>query len=286
MSAQPDVTQRDRTFFVEAGAGAGKTTALVERVVALVQSGVPVTSIAAITFTEAAAAELRQRVRVALERAGESAALDELDDAPLLTIHAFAHRILSAHAIAAGLPPVVEVRDEVEAAIAFDREWAALVDRLLSEPAHVATLGAAMVLGLEERHLRALARAFHDHWDSLVGAPFSDVALSDAPPVTVDAGALLERLDLLDGAIDGCLDPSDRLCRHLRDTVAPLAARLRRPESRDALVVLETKSEDGDSAIDRALLDAGFDAVSMSKYRVGIDLLVEPDPSGETDVLR
>ncbi len=55
---------------------------------------------------------------------------------------------------------------------------------------------------------------------------------------------------------------------------------------RDARVVLETKSEDGDSAIDRALRDAGFDAVSMSKYRVGIDLLVEPDPSGETDVLR
>jgi len=246
MSAQPEVTERDRTFFVEAGAGAGKTTALVERIVALVHGGVPVTSIAAITFTEAAAAELRHRVRAALEQAGASGALDEVDDAPLLTIHAFAHRILSAHALAAGLPPVVEVRDEVEAAIAFDREWAALIDGLLSEPAHISTLGAAMVLGLEERHLRALARAFHDHWDELVDAPFSDVALSDAPPVAVDAAPLLARLDVLDGATDGCLDPSDRLCRHVRDTVAPLAARLRRAGAGDPLAVLDLVAGAGD----------------------------------------
>ena len=47
----------DRTVFVEAGAGSGKTTILVERVVALVASGLPITAIAAITFTERAGAE-------------------------------------------------------------------------------------------------------------------------------------------------------------------------------------------------------------------------------------
>src|SRR3954451_4659524 len=55
---------------------------------------------------------------------------------------------------------------------------------------------------------------------------------------------------------------------------------------RNGRVVLETKSEDGDSAIDQALRDAGIDSVSMSKYRIGIDLLVEPDSSGETAGLR
>ncbi len=66
----PDAPARDRiahdlgaTLFVEAGAGAGKTTALVGRVVALVDDGVPIESIAAITFTEKAAAELRHRLR-------------------------------------------------------------------------------------------------------------------------------------------------------------------------------------------------------------------------------
>ena len=71
----PDQAARDRiatdldtTLFVEAGAGSGKTTALVGRVVALVASGtVELRTIAAITFTEKAGAELRDRVRRELE---------------------------------------------------------------------------------------------------------------------------------------------------------------------------------------------------------------------------
>ena len=55
------------TLFVEAGAGSGKTTVLVDRVCALVESGIDVRKIAAITFTEKAAAELRSRVREVLD---------------------------------------------------------------------------------------------------------------------------------------------------------------------------------------------------------------------------
>src|SRR4051812_12609406 len=59
----------DRNLFVEAGAGTGKTSELVARVVALVKGGhARIEEIVAITFTEAAAAELRERVRAALER--------------------------------------------------------------------------------------------------------------------------------------------------------------------------------------------------------------------------
>ena len=57
----------DQNLFVEAGAGTGKTRALVERVLALVLNGRPIERIVAITFTEKAAAELRDRVREALE---------------------------------------------------------------------------------------------------------------------------------------------------------------------------------------------------------------------------
>ena len=63
-------TDLDHTFFVEAGAGTGKTTALVSRAVNLIAGGrVTMEHLAAITFTEAAAAELRDRVREGLERA-------------------------------------------------------------------------------------------------------------------------------------------------------------------------------------------------------------------------
>ena len=58
----------DKTFYVEAGAGTGKTTSLVQRIVAIVLSGkAKLQEIAAITFTEAAAAELKSRIREELD---------------------------------------------------------------------------------------------------------------------------------------------------------------------------------------------------------------------------
>ena len=60
----------DRTLFVDAGAGSGKTEALVDRVETLVlRDGVAIEHIAAVTFTEKAAAELTDRLRGAFEAA-------------------------------------------------------------------------------------------------------------------------------------------------------------------------------------------------------------------------
>ena len=58
----------DETMFLEAGAGSGKTTCLVDRFVALVDSGVLADRIAAITFTERAAGELADRIRTELQK--------------------------------------------------------------------------------------------------------------------------------------------------------------------------------------------------------------------------
>ena len=63
-------TDLDTTFFVEAAAGTGKTTALVARIVSAVESGrARLSEIVAITFTEKAAGELKMRVREELEKA-------------------------------------------------------------------------------------------------------------------------------------------------------------------------------------------------------------------------
>ena len=60
----------DSTLFVKAGAGSGKTHALVQRIRGLVcEAGIEIPRIAAITFTEKAAAELRDRIRSELEAA-------------------------------------------------------------------------------------------------------------------------------------------------------------------------------------------------------------------------
>ena len=99
------------TIYAGAGARTGKTQALVERIANLVTRGrVRPENLAAITFTVAAASELRQRVREELEKrleqaraadsedaADESAlssALESLDSAFIGTIHSFAQSLL------------------------------------------------------------------------------------------------------------------------------------------------------------------------------------------------
>ena len=172
------------TLFVEAGAGTGKTTALVGRIVKLVESGVPVRRIAAITFTEAAAAELKDRVRQKLdERRAEALpgsdtesrcrlALDDLDGAALQTLHAFAQRILSAFPLEAGLPPRIEIADEIRSGIEFNEDWARLMDEMLK--GDNPSLARAFTLRLEVKHLKAIAQAFHDNLDRVEQAVFDD----------------------------------------------------------------------------------------------------------------
>src|SRR5262249_29371625 len=140
-----------RTMFVEAGAGTGKTKVLVDRVVALVTTDgddlpVAISAIAAITFTEKAAAELRDRIRGELRKRADAAteppavrarcaqALDDLDAAAICTLHSFAQRILTEFPIEAGLPPRIEVRDEISSRLAFDARWRVFVDRMLDDP--------------------------------------------------------------------------------------------------------------------------------------------------------
>jgi ATP-dependent helicase/nuclease subunit A len=183
-STVPDHAARHRvrsdlatTLFVEAGAGAGKTTALVDRVVNLVEAGDIITGIAAITFTEKAAAELRSRARERLaERSSPRSvqALADLDQAPIGTLHAFARRILNDFPIEAGLPPGFGVLDELESNLRFDDEWSELLDQLLAEadPAGGIVEGGTTLVDLcmfenfgIESGLRKVASDFRYNWD-------------------------------------------------------------------------------------------------------------------------
>ena len=194
-----DQTARDRissdlgsTLFVEAGAGSGKTRALVDRVVALIGAGVAMENIAAITFTEKAAAELRDRIRQQLRSAetredlGEErteTALLQLDGAAVGTLHAFAQRMLSEHPVEAGLPPSVEVLDDIGSQIEFDIRWRDFLDELLDEPEMGPTLLRLEMLNVRLNHIRALAVRLNQNWDRLEGLPREPGPL---PPVDVD----------------------------------------------------------------------------------------------------
>src|SRR5947209_5131482 len=67
----------DTTLIIEAAAGTGKTTALVNRIVSVIESGRgQLSQIVAVTFTEKAAGELKLRLRAEIEKARHDAAVD------------------------------------------------------------------------------------------------------------------------------------------------------------------------------------------------------------------
>lgn len=129
LSRQKIVENISSNFFVEAGAGSGKTTILVKRMVAMVEQGLDVSKICAITFTKAAAGEFYDRFQKALiERSmaptaenfvpspGElgnpteqtrmrcADALNNIDLCFMGTIDSFCSMILSEHPAKAGIP--------------------------------------------------------------------------------------------------------------------------------------------------------------------------------------
>ena len=126
------IERRDGSLLLSAGAGTGKTSVLVERFVrAVVEDGVEVDSILAITFTAKAAAELRTRVHRRFldyelpERARDAEA------AWISTIHGFCARVLRTHSLPAGLDPEMRVLDGLEAErVAIDSFDRALGDFL------------------------------------------------------------------------------------------------------------------------------------------------------------
>ena len=182
-------TDLGHTLFVEAGAGSGKTKSLVDRVVAIVlaDDGVPLRHVAAVTFTDKAAAELRDKLRAAFETAVRDAqtrgdhgraeraaeALDDLDSAAIGTLHSFAQRILGEHPIEAGLPPLIEVLDEVASQVAFTERWTALVAAILEDDALSPVVQLALSAGVKLEHLRSIASAFNAEWDRLDAAVLS-----------------------------------------------------------------------------------------------------------------
>lgn len=236
--ATRDLVSRDglgRTLFVEAGAGTGKTTQLVDRIANLVlHEGVRLLNVAAITFTEAAAAELQARIRVKFEkRAAETEGderrrcLDALADADLAaisTLHGFASRLLNEFAVEAGLPPRVRVLDEVSSQLAHEDRWAHFVDRLYDDPANEALLERAQLVGvaLEPRYqghatFKDVAAELNDNWDRL-----GPVAALTPPPVeAVDFTPFDAAVAAIVDLPDRCDDPTDKFHRHLVDDLIP-----------------------------------------------------------------
>ena len=141
---------------VTAGAGTGKTTLLVARIVHLVQDrNVPVEAVLALTFTEKAANEMRQRLR---EKLGALGKAEGLDRAEIGTIHSFCAHVLRQFPVEAGVAPDFEVDEGAEFRRRFEEAWPAWLDRELGPGARRPRVWEELLSKVRLRDLEELAR--------------------------------------------------------------------------------------------------------------------------------
>ncbi len=216
-----DIRQRIKTdlmsnLCVEAGAGTGKTTVLVSRIVEILRTGyAPIDKLAVITFTEKAAAELSVRVREGLEKAlAENhdpkqadqirTALRDLNRARIETLHAFASSLLRERPVEAGLDPNFEVLDALGSDLGFDEAYRSWLGKTLSKPSPV--LWRAFNRGFDLSQIGDVAQLLHQHRSQL---PLQ----FDNPPERAGHTLLAElapAVNELRDLLHDCTDPTDR----------------------------------------------------------------------------
>jgi DNA helicase-2/ATP-dependent DNA helicase PcrA len=151
---------------VLAGAGTGKTRAVTYRIAQLIESGVPGEAILAVTFTNKAADEMRDRVATLLLRSGKPFA-----DPWIYTFHAFCARLLRREAPRLGFPRDFAIYDDDDQIAAVKRALEqlgvsdssdrprALLERISSAKNHGETPDAAAEAASDDR-ARAFARIY------------------------------------------------------------------------------------------------------------------------------
>jgi ATP-dependent helicase/nuclease subunit A len=181
-ASPPDQEARDRilrdldtTMLVEAAAGTGKTTSLVGRMTALVASGAcPVDTLAAVTFTRKAAAELRGRFTAALEERAREAGGEERERLAAAaraercfigTIHSFCARLLRERPVEAGVDVSFVDLDEDADFILREEAWEEFVAGLFAAAPPDPIFEQLAAAGLEIGQLKETFLHFADYPD-------------------------------------------------------------------------------------------------------------------------
>lgn len=132
------INARNHTILVSAAAGSGKTAVLVERIVTLVREGFPLDRMLIVTFTRAAAAEMRQRLHERMMKEPKddpvvSQALDDLDGAEISTIHSFCQKIIRNDFQAVDIDPLARICEEQQGTALFEQAFCDAMNALLEE---------------------------------------------------------------------------------------------------------------------------------------------------------
>ncbi|MBI3247728.1 MAG: UvrD-helicase domain-containing protein [Deltaproteobacteria bacterium] len=208
-------TDLETTFLVEAGAGTGKTSVLVQRLLTIVRSGRgQLDRLAAITFTEKAATELRDRLYSEIEAALAQSlpeqerqllreARRQFERAHIATVHAFCADLLRERPVEARVDPDFAVLDALETRLLQHEVWRDWLAREMDEGP--AALKQALRADVTLTHLEALRDFLLEHRDSLslLPAPVEERVAEFAR----ESPRVVERLS--EGA-QSCVERTDR----------------------------------------------------------------------------
>ena len=136
---QAAIDARNPGVLVSAAAGSGKTAVLVERVLSLLREGVGIDRMLIVTFTRAAAGEMRERLGRRLEEEGAGSAhlrrqALRLNRADICTLHVFCGRVLREHFQVAGIDPLSRIADEEKLAALRRRAQDEVLEGAYAQP--------------------------------------------------------------------------------------------------------------------------------------------------------
>ncbi len=139
------IYQTGDNLLIAASAGSGKTTVLVQRIIEKIKNGVNVDELLVVTFTESAASEMKDRIRVAIQEAVNKAVSDEqyhhllrqmilLPQANISTIHAFCLKVIQRFFYLIDIDPVFRMMgDAIEIEMLKEDVWEELKEELYGE---------------------------------------------------------------------------------------------------------------------------------------------------------
>lgn len=139
--SQQDALKTNKHVCVTAGAGSGKTAVLVERYLRILQDGnVTPQQIVAITFTDKAAAEMKGRVIKRLTQDENTAIrekyLEQMNTAPISTIHTFCSRILREFPFQAGVPANFSILKGIDQKLLLQQTIKNTLKKIATDPTH------------------------------------------------------------------------------------------------------------------------------------------------------
>lgn len=129
-SQQQAINEEGNNIIVSAGAGSGKTAVLTERVIRKLKSGIHINELLVLTFTNAAAAEMKDRIRKAIrETKGLEKENAKIDSAYITTFDSFALSVVKKYHTIINCTNKIEITDDV----VIDLKKRELLDKILDE---------------------------------------------------------------------------------------------------------------------------------------------------------